>query len=222
MPETSTETENRIAKMVEQQIRTWDVFEDRILDIYHRIPREWFVPADKRDLAYFDFDLPLEGGQRMLPPKVEGRFLAELSPRNGELALHVGTGSGYFAALLAQLTDEVHSVEIDGALAERAAENLAAAGISNVTVHNADGARGFSQEGPYDIIVLTGSTPILAEEFANQLKPKGRLLAPVGTAPVMSIRLLENIGGSNMAKSDLFEYYIDPLENAPKPPGFSF
>jgi len=222
MSSAAPDTSTLIALMVEQQIRTWDVFDERVLELFPRLPRERFLPEDKRNLAYFDFDTPFEEGQRMLPPKVEARFLAEIHPQPEHKALHVGTGTGYFAALLAGLCAEVHTVEIRETLAEAAAARLAAEEIGNATVHCADGARGFADEAPYDIIVLTGSTPLLAPELVDQLKPEGRLLAPVGSDPIMAIRLLERAGGQRLAETDLFEYYVDPLENAPKPSGLPF
>ena len=208
--------------MVEQQIRTWDVFDERVLDLYFRLPRERFVPDDKRSLAYFDFEIPIGEGQRMLSPKVEARILAELAPEPGHKALHVGTGSGYFAALLAHLCAHVHTVEIRPALAQAADARLRREGIANVTVHCADGARGFADEAPYDLIALTGSTPLLAPELPELLVPGGRLFAPVGTAPIMAMRLLERVSGGAPSETDLFEYYVDPFDNAPRRTGLSF
>lgn len=208
--------------MVEQQIRPWGVFSDRVLALYRRLPRERFVPEGLAGIAHADIEVPIGEGQRMLPPKVEARMLQELAPRPGDKALHVGAGSGFFSALLALMAGTVHAVEINGTLAGRARERIGECGLPNVTVHHADGARGFAGHAPYDIVVLTGSTPVLAEELVGQLAPGGRLLAPVGTAPIMSVRLVEAAAGGKTAATDLFEYYIDPLENAPHPPGFSF
>ena len=175
--------------MVEQQIRTWEVLDQSVLDLLFTVRREEFVPPAHRSLAFADLELPLPGGQKMWAPKLEARVLQAVAPAPGESVLEIGTGSGYFTALLAHRAAEVTTVEIDPALAQSAAAKLARHGIANVRREVGDGARGFGHE-LYDVIVLTGSTPLLPEAFAQQLKPGGRLFAIVGEPPVMTARLV--------------------------------
>jgi len=207
--------------MVEQQIRTWDVLDQDILDLLFTVRREDFVPAAYRALAFADLELPLGDGERMWTPKMEARVAQELAPEPGETALEIGTGSGYFAALLAGCGADVTSVEINARLAADARARLARAGISGVRVEQADGARGFGAE-QYDVIVLTGSTPMLPDTLPAQLKPGGRLFAVVGDAPVMTARLVRWVGPAALTKTDLFETVIGPLKNAAQPARFRF
>jgi protein-L-isoaspartate(D-aspartate) O-methyltransferase len=207
--------------MVEQQIRTWDVLDQDVLDLLFAVRREDYVPAAYRTLAFADLEIPLPHGARMWTPKMEARVIQELRIQPGERALEIGTGSGYLAALLASTAAEVVSVEIDAGAAEAARRRLAQRGFANVRVEQADGARGFGDEA-YDVIVLTGSTPLLAERFVEQLRPGGRLFAVVGERPVMTARLLRWTGPGSRVTTDLFETVIEPLANAPAPSRFVF
>jgi protein-L-isoaspartate(D-aspartate) O-methyltransferase len=207
--------------MVEQQIRTWDVLDQDILDLLFTVRREEFVPAPHRTLAFADLELPLPGGQRMWTPKMEARVLQSLSLRRDETVLEIGTGSGYFTALLGSRAHEVTTVEIDPALASSAAARLARHGFANVRSETGDGARGWGRE-VYDAIVLTGSTPILPETFMQQLKPGGRVFAVVGDKPVMTARLVAWAAPGTRVTTDLFETVIAPLVNAAAPTRFKF
>ena len=209
------------ANMVEQQIRTWDVLDDAVLDLYYELPRADFVPAEHRALAYADAPAPLPGGACMLEPKVEARLLQEAQPQPGETALHVGTGSGFFAALLAKLCARLVTVELDEALAQRAKELLERHGLRNATVATGDGLAGAIDGGPFDLIVLTGSVPAVPAAVLEQLTAEGRVLAPVGVAPVCQVQLLRPAGGQWTATS-LFDTWIPPLRNAPAAGGFDF
>ena len=212
--------------MVEQQIRTWEVLDQDVLDLLYLVPREEFVPEEYRALAFSDLEIPLEGGvqggEKMWQPKLEARVVQELDLRKPDLVLEVGTGSGYLTALLSHRCGHVHSVEIKPALAERARANLARHGIDNVTLHAGDAARGWPRQAPYDAIVLTGSTPILPRAFLEQLAPGGRLFAVVGEAPAMAARLVGCTAPGAYATTDLFETVIAPLANAEHPPRFKF
>ena len=184
--------------MIEQQIRTWEVLDQDVLDLLYAVRREEFVPSAYRDLAFSDLEIPLyEGapeGERMMQPKVEARILQELAVRKYERVLEVGTGSGYLAALLAARAHHVHSAEISPRLKTFAEENLKRTGVENVTVELGDSAQGWPLHAPYDVIVLTGSTPILPPSFLAQLKTGGRLFAVVGDPPVMEARLITCVG----------------------------
>jgi protein-L-isoaspartate(D-aspartate) O-methyltransferase len=208
--------------MVEQQIRPWEVLDQDVLDLLYVVRREEFVPADFRELAFSDIEIPLGDGERMWAPKIEARVLQALSTKRSERALEVGTGSGYFSALLAHCVHQVTSVEINPRLKAFAEQNLKRQGIDNVTVELGDAAQGWSAHAPYDIIVISGSTPVLPQAFLAQLKPAGRLFAIVGDAPVMEARLVTCIAEGSHRSVNLFETSFPPLRNALQPKRFSF
>jgi protein-L-isoaspartate(D-aspartate) O-methyltransferase len=212
--------------MIEQQIRTWEVLDQDVLDLLYAVRREDFVPGAYRALAFSDLEVPLyEGageGERMMQPKVEARILQELAVRKYERVLEVGTGSGYLAALLAARAHHVHSVEISPRLKAFAEENLSRSGVENVTVELGDGAQGWPSHAPYDVIVLTGSTPVLPPSFLAQLKTGGRLFAVVGDPPVMEARLITCLGQGSHRTTDLFETSLAPLKNAMQRGRFQF
>jgi protein-L-isoaspartate(D-aspartate) O-methyltransferase len=208
--------------MVEQQIRTWEVLDQDVLDLLYLVPREEFVLPQHRDLAFSDLELPLADGEKMWTPKLEARVVQELAPKKHDSVLEVGTGSGYLTALLAHRAGHVHSVEINPKLAEAGRRNLSRHGFDNVTLHLGDGARGWPRHAPYDVIVLTGSTPVLPRALADSLAPGGRLFAVVGEAPAMSARLITCAAPGACHATDLFETVIAPLVNAERPPRFRF
>ena len=212
--------------MVEQQIRTWEVLDQQVLDLLFAVRREDFVAPQYRSLAFVDMEIPLADnaptGERMLAPKLEARMLQELAVKPTDRILEVGTGSGYMTALLAKRGAHVTSFEINPAYSAVAATRLSAHGIANVTLEVGDAARGWSKHAPYDVIVLTGSVPVLAGEFQQSLKPGGRLLAIVGEAPAMQARLTTCAGGGAYDSVSLFETCIAVLRNAPQPERFVF
>ena len=207
--------------MVEQQIRPWDVLDPVVLDLLFTVRREEFVPAAHRALAFADLEIPLGDGEAMWAPKLEARVLQELQLRPGESVLEIGTGSGYFSALLASLAGRVTSVEIRERLALDAAARLARSGFGNVEVVVGDGARGWGN-GTYDAIVLTGSTPVLHDAFLAQLKPGGRVFAIVGDAPAMTARMHRWTAPGARTVVSLFETVVKPLANAPAPARVGF
>jgi len=208
--------------MVEQQIRPWEVLDQDVLDLLYVVRREEFVPPEYRELAFSDLEIPLGDDERMWAPKIEARVLQELSPRKSERALEVGTGSGYFAALLAHRAHHVLSVEINPRLKALGEHNLRMRAIDNVTVELGDAAQGWPKQGPFDVIVLTGSTPVLPQAFLQQLKVGGRLFAIVGDSPIMSARLVTCVAEGSYRSLDLFETDFRPLANALQPKRFSF
>ena len=208
--------------MVEQQIRPWEVLDQDVLDLLYVVRREEFVPADFRALAFSDIEIPLGEGERMWAPKIEARVLQALGAKKHDRALEVGTGSGHFAALLAHCLHHVTSVEINPRLKAIGEQNLRRQGIDNVSVELGDAAQGWSAHAAYDIIVLTGSTPVLPQPFLAQLKPEGRLFAIVGDAPVMEARLVTCVGQGSHRSVNLFETSFPPLRNALQPKRFSF
>jgi protein-L-isoaspartate(D-aspartate) O-methyltransferase len=217
----SFDVERARFNMVEQQVRPWDVLDPDVLELLSTVKREEFVPPAYRNLAFADLEIPLGDGQSMWPPKLEARALQELRLARGETVLEIGTGSGYFSALLAGMGARVTSVEIRPALAASARERLARHHIERVRVELGDGARGWGN-GQYNAIVLTGSTPVLPHRFIEQLQPGGRVFAIVGDAPVMTARLVRwNAPGAPNA-TDLFETVVAPLDNAASPGRFRF
>lgn len=207
--------------MVEQQIRTWDVLDQDVLDLLFTVRREEFVLPQYRSLAFADLELPIGSGERMWAPKLEARVLQSLRLAPQESVLEIGTGSGYFTALLASRAREVTSIEIDPALAATARARLAQRGFHHARCEVGDGARGFGNE-TYDVIVLTGSTPLLPERFIGQLKPNGRLFAIVGEAPVMTARLVTWSAPGAHVTTPLFETVVAPLRHAATPDRFKF
>ena len=208
--------------MVEQQIRPWEVLDQQVLDLLFAVRREEFVPPQYRSLAFVDMEIPLGGGEVMLAPRIEARMLQELALKPTDRILEVGTGSGYMTALLAKRGAHVTSVEINPEFSAAAAARLAAHDITNVTLEAGDAAHGWNKSAPYDAIVLTGSVPVLSEEFQRSLKPGGRLLAVVGEAPVMLARLTTCAGGGAYNTVTLFETCVPTLRNAPQPERFVF
>jgi protein-L-isoaspartate(D-aspartate) O-methyltransferase len=198
------------------------VLDQDVLDLLYVVPREEFVPPQHRALAFSDLELPIGEGERMWQPKLEARVLQELAPRKSDRVLEVGTGSGYLTALLAHRAAHVFSVEINPRLAAFGRANLERHGADNVTLETGDAARGWARHAPYDVIVLTGSTPVLPRAFLEQLAPGGRLFAVVGEAPAMRARLITCSAPGAWRSADLFETVIAPLANAEHPPRFRF
>jgi protein-L-isoaspartate(D-aspartate) O-methyltransferase len=208
--------------MVESQIRTWEVLDQRVLDTLLALKREEFVPQQYRSLAFVDMEIPIGRGEVMLAPKLEARLLQELTLQKSDRVLEVGTGSGYMTALLAALAGHVYSVEIYSDLSAGAAAKLAAHGIDNVTLEVGDAAVGWKRHIPYDAIVFTGSLPVNPVACRGQLTPGGRLLAVVGDSPVMTARLTTRVAENAYNETGLFETCITPLRNAPQPERFVF
>lgn len=171
--------------MIEQQIRPWDVLDSQVLQLLAVVKREDFVPVAHRALAFVDMEIPLPGGQCMLAPRVEARMLQDLAVRKHEKVLEIGAGSGYMAALLAHKAQRVISLEIIPELVAMARANLQTAGIHNADVRPGDGTKGAPVEGPFDVIVLSGSVAEIPQSLLASLKIGGRLAAIVGDEPMM-------------------------------------
>lgn len=208
--------------MVESQIRTWDVLDQRILDVLLDLRREDFVPDAYRHLAFGDLDLPLGHGQFMLSPKLEARLVQELGVMPEDRVLEVGTGSGYTTALLCRLAAHVHSVDVIPELSRAAAARLAAHDIRNATLEIGDAAAGWERHAPYDAIVLGGSVPVLPDAFRHQLAVGGRLVAVIGRAPAMTATLVRCVAPGVFNDTGLFETSIPPLLHAREPARFVF
>jgi protein-L-isoaspartate(D-aspartate) O-methyltransferase len=208
--------------MVTQQIRPWYVLDDSVLDMLYKIKREDFVPSENRSLAFVDMEISLGYGQIMLAPKVEARILQELKITKSDKILEVGSGSGYMTALLAEKGNHVYSVEILPELKSLAEKNLKGYNIQNVTLEQGDAAQGWTKHAPYDVIALTGSTPVLPEVFKQSLNIGGRLFAIVGEDPAMQALLITRTGLTEFTTRNLFETSVTPLMNAQQPEKFLF
>jgi protein-L-isoaspartate(D-aspartate) O-methyltransferase len=208
--------------MIEQQIRPWEVLDQDVLNLLSVVKRENFVPAAYRNIAFSDLEIPLPGGERMLAPRVEARVLQELAIHKGETVLEIGAGSGYMAALLAARGRSVTTVEIKPELAEFAKQNLAANGVMNAEVVVGDGALGWADGAPYDVICVSGGLPVMPQELLEQLKIGGRIAAFVGSAPVMKAQIIMRVDEKQFRVSDIFETLVVPLQNAKHPSLFKF
>jgi protein-L-isoaspartate(D-aspartate) O-methyltransferase len=208
--------------MIEQQVRTWDVLDPTVLQLLNDIPRENFVPEEYRGLAFADIEIPLGHGQAMLSPKLEGRILQALNVQKAHTVLHIGTGSGYFTALLASLAKHVISVEIEADLSAQAAKNLIKNNIQNVTLEVADGVSGRPSYGQYDVIVYTGSSQLEPEGARQQLNIGGFMFITLGEAPVMQATLIQRVSKAGFQEHVLFETCIPALINAQQASKFEF
>jgi protein-L-isoaspartate(D-aspartate) O-methyltransferase len=208
--------------MIEQQIRPWEVLDSRILDLLKRVRREDFVPDAYRTLTFVDMPVPIGHGESMWEPKLEARVLQALDVKPSDRVLEVGTGSGYLAALLASLAAEVVSVEIVPELTEAAEAKLKAHGLDNVECKVGDAARDWAEDGLFDAIVLTGSSPVLPEIYLARLKAGGRLFAIVGEGPAMAATLVTCSSPGACRSEVLFETCVKVLANALEPERFEF
>lgn len=212
--------------MIEQQIRTWEVLDPTVLQLLSDVPREHFVPEEYQGLAFADIEIPLGSelniAQTMLSPKLEGRMLQALNVQKHQNVLHIGTGSGYFTALLASLAKHVVSLEINADLGAQAAKNLANPQINNVSLIVADGSLGFAQSAPYDAIVYTASSPVEPAGVRQQLNIGGTMLIVLGNAPAMQATLIRRVSETGFREDVLFETCIPELLNAPQANHFEF
>jgi protein-L-isoaspartate(D-aspartate) O-methyltransferase len=208
--------------MIEQQIRPWDVLDLNVLALLAMVQREDFVPAAYQALAFVDCEVPLGHGQVMLTPKVEARLLQEAQVQRHERVLEIGAGSGFMAALLAHRAQSVISLEQLPALAQLAAANLRRAGVLNASVREMDGSRGLPGDGPFDVIMLSGSVPEVPQVLLDQLKPGGRLLAIVGQEPVMHGVRITRLSATALQSQDLFDTVAPRLSGFDEPSRFSF
>jgi protein-L-isoaspartate(D-aspartate) O-methyltransferase len=208
-------------QMVDQQIRTWEVLDPRVLDVLSSVPREVFVPREYRELAFADSQIPIGYGQSMLAPKLQGRILQALAPAPNESVLEVGTGTGYLSACLGLLGSHAHSIDIQPELTKSATANLRTIPAARVTLETRD-AFSAAPLGEFDIIALTGSLPVYDARFEKALRVGGRLFAVVGSAPVMDAVLVRRVDNAEWIRESLFETVIDPLVNATQAPRFVF
>jgi protein-L-isoaspartate(D-aspartate) O-methyltransferase len=186
------------------------------------VRREQFVPKAMRELAFADLEIPLGHGAFMWEPKLEARTVQELHLTRNDRVLEVGSGSGYLTALMSALAGHVTSVEIVPELSAAASQNLAATHRDNITLETGDASHGWGTGASYDVIVLSGSTPVLPAAFQNSLKVGGRLFAIVGDAPVMEAKLITRVAPDTYETVNIMEACVAPLQNAQQPKRFVF
>lgn len=206
--------------MIEQQIRTWDVLDDAVLNVLSETPRETFVPEAYRALAFSDISIPLDHDQTMMPPKLEGKLLQSLGLRHSDRVLEIGTGSGYLTACLAKLAGQVISIDIFEDFTESAGTRLS--DFDNIELLSGDAANGWQDERGFDAIAVTGSLPRLHQGFHDLLTVGGRLFVIVGRPPIMQALLVTRVNENEFQQESLFETAVPPLVNAPQPELFVF
>ena len=208
-------------QMVDQQIRTWEVLDPRVLDVLSAVPREAFVPPDYRELAFADAPIPIGFGQTMLAPKLQGRILQALGTNATDSVLEVGSGTGYLSACFSLLASSTHSIDIHSGLIDLCKVNLRAVPQAKVQLEIRD-AFSPAALGVYDVVAVTGSMPIYDARFERSLKLGGRLFAIVGTPPVMDAVLIRRVDSTEWSRESLFETVVEPLINATAAQKFVF
>lgn len=215
------EIEQARFNMIEQQVRTWDVLDQQVLDTMNTVPREAFVPERYASLAFADTNIPLGHEQVMMAPKVEGRLLQALAIEPMHTILEVGTGSGYLTACLARLGRHVTSIDIMPDFIEGTGNRLAGQDIVNVTLQAGDALQDIG-DTRYDIIAVSGSLPVLRQQFHDNLEVGGRLFVISGKLPIMEAGLITRIDEAHWSRECLFETCIPPLINATTAETFVF
>lgn len=208
--------------MIEQQIRPWDVADADVLHLLSVVKREEFVPLAHKALAFVDMEIPLGHGQCMLAPRVEARMLQDAAVQKHENVLEIGTGSGFMAALLAHRAQRVISLEIIAALVQMARTNLQKAGIHNAEVRQFDGSKGAPAEGPFDVIMLSGSLAEVPQSLLAHLKVGGRLVAIVGDEPMMRATIVTRADDTGYLTTQPWDTVAPRLQNFPESPKFHF
>ena len=208
--------------MVEQQVRTWEVLDERVLELLETTHREDFVPVRYRKMAFTDMAIPLDHGQNMMKPVVEGRLLQALELKTDETVLEIGTGSGFITACLAQLAKRVVTVDIHEQFTKEAEAKLKEKDIHNVEFETGDVMTGWQPEQAHDVLVVTGSVPEVPEHFRGWVNPGGRMFVVSGESPAMEAKLLTRLNATEWREESLFETDLARLINAEKAPEFEF
>lgn len=211
--------------MTEQQVRPWDVLDQRVLDVLSDVPREAFLAPALHGIAYSDFALPIGHAQHMLKPTIDGRLLQALLLDVTDTVLEIGTGSGYLTACLARLCSHVQSIEIIPELAQSAKARLEQRGVSNVCVMHQDASQVWDANDGYNAIVLCGAVPSVPDTYRQKLNVGGRLFAIVGESsqPTMDAVLVTRVKDHEWSTESLFETHVEPLVNfVSESPSFVF
>ncbi len=202
--------------MVQQQIRPWEVLDQKVLDLIASVPREEFVPEKYRELAFADTEIAIGHGQKMMAPRLEARMLQALDIQPEDVILEIGTGSGYLTACMARMAARVISLDIHADFTASAGATLKSQGIDNVELVTGNGLTKTQEGGPFDIIAVTGSLPKINEKLKRQLTMGGRLFAVAGDSPAMEAILITRVGDYQWREEAIFETDLGRLDN-PKP-----
>jgi len=208
--------------MVEQQVRPWDVLDDKVLNTIESIPRDQYVPAQYLNLAYADTAIPLNDSQNMMHPIIEGRLLQLLDIQPEDNILEIGTGSGYLTACLASMACHVESVEIDETLANRAAQTLLEQGVFNISLSCADGLDLPEMNKKYNAIILTGAINEIPQTFKNALTINGKMFVVDGAEPAMTAHIITRTAENEWSDESIFETVLKPLIHGEQKPEFEF
>ena len=235
---TQIDFEQARLNMIEQQIRTWEVLDQDVLDLIYQVHREDFVPDNYKQLALADTNIPLANGQLMMTPKLEARLLQAVALQKNDRVLEIGTGSAYLTALIAKRVQQVDSVDIFPDFTKEAAVKLESYQLENVQLHTADVLSDWKTQAPYDVIIVTGSMSELDQSlqvdhtdvggriksgtFIEQLTEAGRLFVIVGKSPVMEARLITRVGDKEWSSEILFETDLPALIGAEEAAPFQF
>lgn len=208
--------------MIDSQIKTWNVFGTRIIEIFEQINRENFVPSEYKELAFADCELDIGNNFKMNSPKLDARILQATDPKNTDKVLEIGTGTGFLTALLSKLCDTVYSIEINKSLHSAARQNLKKESISNAELVCGDGVNGYPKKAPFDVIVVSASSPNRLGPLENQLADGGRMLIFLNTNGITVAKLITKYNGDNWQIEDLFETTVTPLIGLEVKPTFKF
>lgn len=195
-------------RMVTRQIETRGVRDVRVLVALRKVPRHLFISPESQSFAYSDCPIQIGLGQTISQPYIVGLMTELLQVRPEDKVLEIGTGSGYQAAILAELAGEVHTVERHPELAQEAETRLAGLGYDNVIVHNGDGSLGHAQDAPYDRILVTAASPSVPEALKTQLADEGRMVIPVGTRYSQVLEIWERKGENYSATRHIAVVFV--------------
>jgi protein-L-isoaspartate(D-aspartate) O-methyltransferase len=208
--------------MVEQQIRPWEVLDERVLALLEKTHREDFVPVRYRKMAFTDMAIPLDHDQSMMKPVIEGRLLQALELKPDETALEIGSGSGFITACLSRMAKHVISVDIYEQFTNEVAAKLKEKDISNVELETGNVMTGWQPEQAHDVLVVTGSVPVIPDHFRGWVNPGGRIFVVCGDEPAMEAKLLTKLNATEWREESLFETNLARLIDAERPPEFEF
>lgn len=208
--------------MVEQQIRPWEVLDERVLELLEKTHREDFVPVRYRKMAFSDIAIPLDHDQTMMKPVVEGRLLQALEVKPDETVLEIGSGSGFITACLAQLAKHVVSVDLYEQFTNEVAAKLKEKNIHNVELETGNVMTGWQPELAHDLLVVNGSVPSIPDHFRGWVNPGGRIFIVCGEEPAMEAMLLTKLNATDWREESLFETNLPRLIGAESPPEFEF
>lgn len=208
--------------MIEQQVKPWKVFDERLLGAMATVPREKFVPEAHRNLAYADFAIPLGHNQFMLAPREIARMIQALDLTGDEKVLEIGCGSGYASALLSKLARKVFSVDIIADFVKETKKRLKKLAFNNIVIEEVDAADGWLAQAPYDAILITSAIPELTDSLKRSLSDNGRIVAVLGSAGSYMVNACHLDENNQWICEELFPVDAKPMINIEEPNQFVF